>query len=170
MAILMDTAPTVRGTNNYRAIVYSALPSSVISPETSLVTAETRWGFLSAGASFEELVRMRARLSNRALVGRNKDRHHFAGRAKPVELSGEETDLAVAVSATLFPPSRGGMSSEPQELEALATTEGIVLWRDYTGRRIFASLSGVGVDYNNDLVLYPVAFNLTEVDYDENVG
>jgi len=170
MAILMDTAPTVRGTNNYRAIVYSALPSSVISPEVALVTAEERWGFLSAGSSFGELIRMRARLSNRAATDRNKSTYHFASRAKPVELSGEETNLRLAVLATLYPPSRGGLSSEPQELEALGLTPGPVLWRDYTGRRIFASLSGVNVDYNTDSVLYPAAFNLTELDYDENVG
>jgi len=170
MAILVDTAPTVNGTNKYRAITYSALPSSVFSADITNVTAETRWGFLSAGGSFEELVRVRARLSTRSLVGRSRDRYHFAGREKPVELSGEETNLALSVAATLYPPSRGGQSSEPQELEALALTQGTVLWRDYTGRRIFASLSGVGVDYNNDSVLYPAAFNLTEVDYDENVG
>lgn len=169
-AVLVDTAPTVNGTNTYRAITRSALPSSAISSETTNVTAEQRWGFLSTGNSFSEVVRMRARLSSRALTGRSKDNYHFAGRAKPVELSGEETNLGLSIVATLYPSSRGGQSSEPQEVEELALTSGLVLWRDYTGRRIFASLSGVNIDYNTDSVLYPTAFNLTQVDYDENVG
>jgi len=170
VAILVDTAPTVNGTNNYRAIIRSALPSSALSAEVASVTAEQRWGFLSTGPSFEELVRVRARLGSRAAVGRDKSTYHFAGRPKPVELSGEETRMALSVLGTLYPPSRGGMSSEPQALEDLSLTTGPVLWRDYTGRRIFASLSGVNVDYNTDSVLYPAAFILTQVDYDENVG
>lgn len=170
VAILVDTMPTVHGSNNYRAVVRSATPSSVLSAEVENITTEQRWGFLSTGLSFTEVVRIRARLEMRSTVGRDKAIYAFAGRDDPVELSGEATQLSIGVSGVLYPPSRGGMSSEPQAVEALGVTSGIVLWRDYTGRRIFASLSDVQTGYNTDSVLYPVAFNVTRVAYDENVG
>lgn len=170
VAIVVDTKPTVNGSNNYRAIVRSATPSSVLSAEVENVTAERYWGFLTTGSAFDEMVRIRARLETGSVVGRDKAIYQFAGRDDPVELSGEAKQLSVAVSGVLYPPSRGGMSSEPEVLEELGQTPTIVLWRDYTGRRIFASLSDVRVGYSNDLVLYPVTFTVTRVSYDENVG
>ena len=169
-ATVIDTAPTVKGNNNYRAIIRSNTPSSKFSPEVNINVAEPLWGFLTTGPGFATLVRMRALLARRATVGRNRSTYHFAGREKPVELSGEETSLALAVSATLYPPSQGGQSSEPEELEDLALTTTPVLWRDYTGRRIFASLSNVDITYDVVANKFPVGFTLTQVDYDENVG
>jgi hypothetical protein len=171
LAIVTDTTPTVRGTNNYRAIIRSATPSSRLSAEVAVVTAETQWGFLStAVSSFVEVVRMRARLGSDASIERDKDTYHFAGRDDPVELSGESVHDLLSVQGVLYPPSRGGLSSEPQALKLMGKTPGPVLYRDYTGVRMFASLSGVRVSYNTDSVLYPFGFNLTLVDYDENVG
>jgi hypothetical protein len=170
VAIVVDTMPTIHGSNKYRAVVRSAVPSSALSSEIELVTAEPQWAFLTTGTSFSQMVRMRARLAGRFGVERDKARYHFAGREDPVELSGEAVDRALSVQADLYPPSRGGLSSEPQEVEAIGATTGVVLYRDYTGRRMFSSLSGVGVDYNADSVLYPVSFNVSKIDYDENVG
>jgi hypothetical protein len=170
VAIITDTTPTVHGENNYRAVIRSATPSSKLSSEVAYTTAETQWGFLSTGASFSEIVRMRARLANRANVSRDKSTYRFAGRMLPVELSGEGTQLGFSVAATLYPPSRGGMSSEPEDVEEMGRAKSIVLWRDYTGRRLFASLGPVSVDYNTDSVLYPVGFNLDQIDFDENIG
>lgn len=170
VAVVADTMPTVNGSNNYRAIVRSATPSSVLSPEVENVTAELHWGFLTTGPGFDERVRIRANLDVAATVGRDKAIHQFAGRTNPVELSGEATELSLAITGTLYPPGKGGMSSEPQVLEDLGQTPTIVLWRDYTGRRIFSSLSDVRVGYITDSLLYPVSFNVTRMDYDENVG
>lgn len=169
-ATVIDTAPTIRGTNNYRAVARSAVPSSRLSPEVSANTAEPLWGFLSAGPAFSQVVRMRAHLSNRVTLGRSKNTYHFAGREDPVELSGEEVILKLAMSAVLFPSSKGGQSSEPEELEDLALTTGVVLWRDYKGRRIYASLGDVNIDYVTLANKFPVSFNLSRVDYDEDVG
>lgn len=169
-ATVIDTAPTIRGTNNYRAVARSAVPSSALSPEVSVNTAEPLWGFLSTGPAFSQVVRMRAHLANRVALGRAKNTYHFAGRENPVELSGEEVSLKLAMTAILFPSSQGGQSSEPEELEDLAHTTGVVLWRDYRGRRIYASLSDVNIDYVTLANKFPVAFNLSRVDYDEDVG
>jgi hypothetical protein len=166
VAILVDTMPTVHGVNKYRAIVRSAVPSSALSAEVEVTTSEPRWGFLSSfQGNFADTLRMRARLTGRSVTGRSKAVYGFAGRDKPVELSGEETSKSYAVAATLY-----GTSSTPAEVEAMGETTGIVLWRDYTGRRMFASISPVTVDYNTDSVLFPVSFTLTRVDYDENIG
>lgn len=169
-AVILDTSPTVKGNNTYRAIIRSATPSSKFSPVVGIDVAEPLWGFLTTGPGFGTLVRMRALLAKRATVGRNKSRYQFAGRGKPVELSGEETNLALAIGATLFPPSQGGQSSEPEELEDLALTTKVVLWRDSSGRRIFSSLSDVNIDYDVVANKFPVSFTVTQVDYDENVG
>lgn len=169
-AIVIDTAPTIRGVNNYRAVVRSAAQSSALSPEVAVTTAEDRWGFLSTGPSFNQIIRMRARMSMGANVGRDKETYQFAGREDAVELSGEAVGVTVSVAAVLYPPSRGGASSEPQEAESLARTTGPVLWRDFSGRRMFASLGNVGVNYDTDSVLYPIAFSLKQLGYDENVG
>lgn len=170
VAILVDTMPTIHGSNNYRAIVRSATPSSVLSPETEVITAEENWGFLSTGAGFDQLARMRARLEMDSAVGRAKSINHFAGREDPVELSGEARAFVLNVDATLYPPSSGGISTEPQDLEEIGATRTIVLWRDYTGRRMFASLGDVKTRYNTDSILYPVSFTVTKMSYDENVG
>lgn len=172
-AVLLDTTPTLKGINYYRAVIRSAVPSSKLSSEVTSTVAEPSWGFLNSGPGFADVIRMRARLSPRASVGRNKNVYHFAGRGKPVELSGEETNLALAVTAILHPASsgQGGLSSEPGEMEAVGMNAGMVVWRDYSGRRIFASLSDVNVDYSIESKgLFPISFGLTQVDYDENVG
>lgn len=166
VAILVDTMPTINGENNYRAIARSAVPSSAFSSEVAVTTAERRWGFLSSfQGNFADTLRMRARLAGRSTTGRAKATYAFAGRERPVELSGEETSKTYAVAATLY-----GTSCTPQELEDMGETTGIVLWRDYTGRRMFASISPVAVDYNTDSVLFPASFSLTRVDFDESIG
>lgn len=163
-AVVVDTMPTIHGINNYRAVIKSDLPSSALSSEVENVTTEPRWGFLSTGASFSQFIKVRAELDRRAQLSRDKATHHFAGRSDPIELSGEQTDVRLNVTGTLF-----GQSSTPEEMEELALTTGIVLWRDYTGRRVFASLSPVGVDYNTESPLVPISFSLTRVGYKENL-
>lgn len=170
MATVTDPAPTVKGSNNYRAIVRSALPSSAYSAAVEVVTAEPHWGYLSAGNNFAEVVRMRARLDGTETVGREKSTYEFAGRDYPVELAGEALGEVYAVTAALYPPSQGGTSSEPEDVREMGKTASIVLWRDYTGRRLFASLSDVSIGYIAESRLFPVSFSVRRVDYDENVG
>jgi len=165
-----DSAPITNGDNEYRALIYSALPSSAISNTADMPVNDELWGFLGYGNNFSTIVKMRARLAMRTSVGRAKATYHFAGREDPVELSGEQVTFGLAVSATLMGPSNGGLSSEPEELEAAGVTTGPILWRDHTGRRVFASLSDVVIDYNTLANKFPASFNLTRVAFDENVG
>jgi hypothetical protein len=160
-AVVLDTAPTINGTNAYRAIVYSALPSSATSVQEIAVTAEGLWSFLSAGPGFEQIVRMQAAPSFNAEVSRARALKRFAGRPKPVQLEGEQQNLAVSVSGQLR-----GTSSTVEEYEAIAVVPGIVLWREPSGRRIFATLHRVATGRDNHRWA-DVAFDLTEIDYTE---
>lgn len=162
-AVVIDTAPTINGNNVYRALVFSATPSSAVSAEEVAVTAEPQWSFLSAGPGFEQVVRMKATPRFKAKAARVRALHRFAGRVKPVQLEGEAESLAIGVEGTLR-----DSSSTAEEYEAIAVTSGVVLWREPTGRRVFASLTQVGTERSNHRRA-DVAFDLTEVDYTEGV-
>jgi hypothetical protein len=160
-AIVLDTAPTIKGTNTYRALILSALPSSAVSAEEINITAETHWSFLSAGPGFAQVVRMKSAPNFSASASRQRALRRFAGRADPVQYEGENTNLGLSISGTL-----NGDSSTPEEYEAIATVPGVVLWREPTGRRVFASLAKV--DTGRQHKFYgAVAFELTRIDYTE---
>ena len=160
-AVVIDTRPTIHGTNTYRAIAFSALPSSVTSAEEVNATTEANWSFLSANTGFQDIVRMRAMPTFGATASRGRALYHFAGRSKPVQLTGEATNLVLSIEGTLI-----DTSSTAEEFEALATTDGVVLWRDPTGRRVFGSLAEVETERTLSYFA-TVKFNVTEVDYDE---
>lgn len=162
-AVIIDTAPTVNGVNVYRALITSPLPSSAVSAETSVVTSESRWGFLSTGDNFSQVIRMRAQLDRDLVIKREKEIHRFAGRTLPVELAGEHVDIRMNASAVLY-----GQSSSPRELEELGITGQIALWRDGTGRRMYVSIQDVRISYNADQTVTPVAFSMVNVDYSEH--
>lgn len=161
-AVVIDTAPVTFGHNTYRALAVSALPSSALSAPVEADTQESQWCFLSSGDGFSQIMRMRALVSIPVSVGRNKTTQHFAGRKKPVELSGEAVDFKLNVSASLY-----GLSSRPDELEEMAVTETIILWRDFEGHRIYGSISNVQINYETQANITPVTFQLIEVDYVE---
>lgn len=159
--ILTDTTPTIAGTNTYRVIAFSDLPSSTMSDDTDAVTAERRWCYLSTGDGFTAVARLRAVPTFKSDASRARALYHFAGRPKPVQLTGEATDLVLSISATLL-----GDSSTVEDFEAMATTPDVVLWRDPTGRRLFGSLGKVSAQRSSKFVA-GVAFDITEVDYAE---
>jgi hypothetical protein len=161
-ANIVDTTPRVNGVNTYRAVATSDLPSSVISDTVELDPQEQTWGYLSAGDGFTTVARVRAMPSYGAAAGRDKQLYHFAGRAKPVELAGEATNMALTGSARLT-----GDSATAEDIETLALTAGVVCWRGPDGRRIFASLGNVSTGRTFRRVLDTVQFTVTEVDYTE---
>lgn len=166
---VLDLLPTIRGTNTYRAIAYSAVPSSVTSDEVIVVTTGTDdWCFLNGTDSngFAVVLRLRDNVQVRANPSRERQIYHFAGREKPVQLTGEATDLVLTITADLWLDSA---ASKPDEFESLGSEPGVVLWRDTTGRRVFGALSSVEAR-RNDAVVVPVSFVITELDYTEGVS
>lgn len=161
-AIVQDTVPITVGSNKYRAIAYSALPSSVMSAVVEVVTAETTWGYLSGGHSFATVARFRATPTYAASTSRAKALYHFAGRPKPVQLAGEALTTTLAVSGKL---SSG--SGTPADFEALGLAQGVVCWRGPDGRRLFGSVGKMDLGVTRLHALTAVAFTLTEVDFTE---
>jgi hypothetical protein len=160
-AIVLDLMPTINGSNSYRALVFSATPSSGISSEVVNQTAEKAWSFLSAGPGFARIVRMRAAPKFAGEASRVRALRRFADREKPVQFEGTGVNLAVGVEGTLRDDS-----STVEEYEAIASVPGIVLWREPTGRRIFASLAKVRTARTSH-IWAEVSFDLTEIDYTE---
>lgn len=162
LATVQDTVPITVGTNVYRAIAYSALPSSVMSPEETAVTAETVWGYLSGEAAFATVARFRAMPSFTPTAGRDKEVYHFAGRSKPVQLAGEAVSFALAVAGKLTSDS-----ATAAEFEALGQAEGVHCWRGPDGRRVFGSLSPVSTPATRKTLGPNVSFAITELDFVE---
>ncbi len=160
-ALVTDYLPTINGSNNYRVIGYSAVPTSALSAEELNVTTEAGWCFLNAGASFGTYAKFQAMPEIQARTSRAKALYHFAGRTKPVQLTGEAQDLILSIAGTLI-----GTSSTAAEFEAMAVTAGVVCWRDPTGRRVFASIGDVDTGSTTHF-FSTVSFGLTEVDFDE---
>jgi hypothetical protein len=160
-AVVLDLAPTINGTNTYRALIFSATPSSAYSAQVDNVTGEGDWSFLSAGPGFTQIVRVKAAPKFSAEVSRVQALRWFAGRIKPVQMEGEGENLAVAYEATLR-----GDSSTPEEFEALGRVRGVKLWREPTGRRVFVSLAKVKTDRTSHIYA-GVSFDMTEIDYTE---
>lgn len=161
-ATVQDTVPITVGTNAYRAIAYSALPSSVMSAEDAVTTSETTWGYLSSGTRFGTVARFRAMPTYAASASRSKAVYHFAGRPKPVQLAGEALTATLSVSGKL---SAG--SGSAADFEAQGQTDGVVCWRGPDGRRVFASIDKVSTGTTLAKALPSVSFTLTEVDFTE---
>ena len=104
---------------------------------------------------------MKARPQFKAEASKARALHRFAGRPKPVMLEGEAVDLALSVSGQLR-----DNSSTVDEYEAIATVPGVVLWREPTGRRVYALLAKVSSGRENHRWA-EIEFDLTEVDYIE---
>lgn len=160
-AIIIDTAPTINGSNVYRAVAYSALPSSAMSDEESAPTTEGYWSFLSAGEGFATIVRAKAMPTFQATASLDRALYHFADRPNPVQLDGTAESLSLAYTAELR-----GDSSTAQEWEAMGRTAGIMLWREPTGRRVYVSLGSVQIKRDRAFKS-GVSFSMSEVDYTE---
>lgn len=158
---IVDTTPITVGLNEYRTTAISELPSTTIGAVESIELEEKQWSYLSAGPGFTQIVKMWGDPKYTSRAEREKAVHHFAGREKPVEFSGESIGLSVGVSGVLTPDS-----SSREDIETLAKVETIVLWRDQSGRRLFASIAPASTaDLPGTDAFHSVSFNLTEVDH-----
>ena len=161
-ATVQDTVPVTVGTNTYRAIAYSALPSSRTSATSDVVTAETEWGYLSGEASFATVARFRSMPTFGAGAGRAKALYHFAGRELPVQLAGEAVNNTLSVAGRL---SEG--SGSAADFEALGRAEGVHCWRGPDGRRLFGSVPKVDVVVTRVNAATTVAVTIAELDFTE---
>lgn len=160
---VVDTAPSIHGETCYRVTVHSDLPSSRQQEPVCVTTTEGDNGYINAGPGFDEVFVIECELVVASTASREKALYHFAGRPRPVEFSGQSLNRVLSV--------KGGITGDPTTvymMEALGQTPGIVLWRDPSGRRMWASIGEVQCQQVSMFVpnYWEVSFALTEVDFD----
>lgn len=138
-AYVQDYEAPSAGLVTYRATAVTALPSSastVLPVEISPSASQAVW--ISGGPGFTEAFPFRFDAEISAKVSRERVLHYFAGRKRPVEISGDALVRAVSVSATLTDDD-----GDRDLLEEIFTLPGPHLYRDPSGRRFYASVSEV---------------------------
>lgn len=156
---IVDTTNAVVGENCYKAIAWSALPSTAESePDCVTIYDGTRpcppgentsmSAWLSAGEGFGVRARAYLELTINGSVGiENRVLHRFSGRTYPVEFSGgNRTDVAeLTFTAPPASPVRGQDVATYEEWRDLSLMEGPHLYRDYQGRRFVGSITTLDV-------------------------
>jgi hypothetical protein len=139
--ILLDTTPTINGTNHYELTTYSSDGSASAPVIAEVVTTETMWAFLSTGDGFADYVTFYGNLNMGSTPARDSALIKAAGRSRPIALFGPTSTLDVAVSATLFTDE----GSTPEQVEAWLLNAGIACYRDPSGRRMFGLVSNTQI-------------------------
>lgn len=135
---MIDTTPTINGTNTYSVTTYSADGAASIPVTTDMVTAEGRWAFLSTGDGFATIVKFYGNLSVASAPSRDAALVVAAGRSRPIALFGESATLDVSATATVLADE----GSTYEDIETFLLTARRVCFRDPTGRRVLGAASG----------------------------
>lgn len=135
---MVDTTPTINGTNIYAIITYSGDGAASAPVTADMVTGESRWAFLSTGDGYASAVKFYGDLKLGSTPARDATLVMAAGRSKPISLFGQATALDVDVTATIVI----GDGSTPEEIEAFLLTAGLTCLRDPSGRRVFGVATG----------------------------
>jgi hypothetical protein len=177
----LDTLPLTNGLNEYRITARSATPSTAVAPILSVqgtdgaAAGDPLWAWISYGDNFEFDLRVHGDLTISETTGRVKAEQHFLGRAKPVALVGQNTNRSVSVSGSLeydrrcppIPADACLYASPPTAWRDAGENSEVVCYRDFTGRRIFGTLSDVTVNDGIWPGKAAVAYAVTEVDFTE---
>lgn len=134
---ILDTTPTVHGTNTYTVTVTSPLGAQT-TVSADLVTTECRRAFLSKGAGFSLVVVFGGNLSVDESLSVASTTVEAAGRLKPIGLYGMETSVQLKVESFVY----GAFGSPISELRSMLLTPGQACYRDPSGRRVFGSVKG----------------------------
>lgn len=158
-AVFIDTKCATVGLNEYRAIVTSALPSSVTMTAVSVTTADTRWSYLSYGPAFSIILRCYGNLEFGHADGRDIVLNAFENRPKPVAVFGANTSSTLSV--------KGDLDSDSTPLvdwRTAAREAETALVRTPAARRDFGAIGGFSASETDPFVT-PISFTLTVVDF-----
>lgn len=136
---ILDTTPTINGTNTYDVVTTSADGAECVPVEVDLVATEQFWAFLSHGDGFADGISFGGDLTFDATPSMNQALVMASGRKRPIGLYGTIGSLVVTGSATVGSVVGG---STPEELEAFFLTPGVCCYRDPSGRRMFGQATG----------------------------
>lgn len=154
-----DSLPVTNGINEYRVTsasdtgATSAIVYRIDGTDGTLGTGrDPLWVWISYGDSFGTHLRFHGDVDISETSGRERATQQFLGRPKPVAYVGANTTLSVSASGALFfdrtclvATSAGDCTydSSPREWRLAGTDSEIVCYRDFTGRRIFGTISDV---------------------------
>lgn len=178
---ILDLTPITVGFNEYRLLITSITPSQALSDIVTVNGDDPcnphagQWVFVSYGADFTTTVRFQGDPQIGTSTDRVRASQHFLGRPKPHMLLGANTDLIVNASGSLHfadccTDSTIGCDhdSPVEDWQAAGRDAGLVLYRDWTGRRMFGMLSGVTcADVRPNFGT--VSFTVTETGYTERM-
>jgi hypothetical protein len=177
----IDPLPDMVRPSTYRVTSISDVPSyrgntdfTVTPPNGGVPGANPalQWVFLNYGGAFDQLLRFRSEPQFDETTSRTKDAVPLLGRVKSLLLLGVARARQVSVGGSLVFDPTGSLEngflwdSPPKDWSTAGEEAEIVCYRDFTGRRVFGSLSDVKIT-NVRLGLGSVDFSVTETDYTE---
>lgn len=176
---LIDTTPSTARMNLYRVIAYAASGATAISPDvyapgTDGERGSGLWAFLSYGDGFSQILRMRGDLQVATTSDRVRGSQPFLGRRLPLLLVGGQRSRTTSVSGVVRWDEtcpEGDLTgctydSPIDDWEDASWEAGLVLYRDWTGRRIFGELSSVATEPGIP-GMGSVAFSVTQTEFTE---
>ena len=139
--MILDYQSSSHGSVAYRVTATSELPSSSTTIESIDVESWAMW--IGGGQDFSMTVPLRWDPVHSCKMGlAQRKLHRFAGREKPVEMSGRHREKTLSLSAALFDEDFPLI----QRLEELSYLPAPFLYRDPMGRSVYCSIASVSAD------------------------
>lgn len=154
---ILDTTPTIHGTNLYRVTTRSVDGATTV-VQATLITTENEWAFLSKGPGYQEIVLFQLAPGVTATPTVDSALVKAAGRRRPIGLYSTAGGLVVTGAGALAE----GYGSTPEEIEEFLLVAGKGCYRDPTGRRIFGLIAGTIT--RADAEVGQLAYTVTETD------
>lgn len=143
---LTDFIPALDAVNYYRVTSVSAMPSSTDSVAVAVTTPSEGWSYIngdpSVSGSFSSVMRLRYNPAVDVQTSRQRVLHHFAGRSRPVEFSGEAVDVEIQIASALMDET-----ATREDAEAFALFPAPLCYRDPDKRRVFVSIDSASIAY-----------------------
>lgn len=153
---ILDTTPTINGTNSYTVTTRSVDGASTV-VHIDLVTNELEWAFMSKGPGYATIVRIPG-LGFEITPSLDTALVKASGRRRPIGLYATTGNLVVSGTATVAPD----YGSSADEIEAFLLIAGKGCYRDASGRRMFGMISGK--ISHPDISGAQVSYTVTETD------
>jgi hypothetical protein len=170
-----DWIPALRTTNTYLAVAVTTLPSIAVGTATPVdTTPGCHHVWVNAGGSFSSSACFTTDVSISLDDGIDRVLNQYAGRTKPVESMGEQTEYALTLSASIYDPlvasSVAAETSSVDVIGRVAKNAAPACVRTPDGMRRFVSLGIPQFGKLGPAKVRTVSWAITEVDYTEPTG
>lgn len=158
-----DPVPASHGVNVYKAVAWSATPTSAESTPVDVVTASP-WLYVNGGTGNGTVARLKGGPAVQLTTGRRKVLHDFVGHEHPVEFTGTARSCVYALSG--YVDAYGAEADRWgtwQAWEAVAALPAPLVYRDPLGRYAFVSIAEVSIEHDASARKAKVSTKLTEV-------